>query len=476
MKNIAVSAGVALLGFAIGLVVIHRERAAMAPPGRRILYYVDPMHPAYKSDRPGTAPDCGMPLEPVYADSQAGSLPQKVALPTGSIHLSDQQQQLLGVRLASVEQEDSGSRDLHFLGRVAADEQRVYRINAAADGWVTELRENSAGSRVRQNQLLASYFSPDLLTAGQSYVVAMEYLRKNGAPDLNRFGRPEALANQLRNLGVPDVQLDEIAATLSPPRDIHIVSPIDGFIVSRSISPQQRFSRGTELYRIADLRRVWILADMSLNDQHTFRPGTPARITVRGFTRAVHARVSNTLPQFDPESGSLKLRLDAQNPDFQLRPDMLVDVIVPVTEPGGLTIPTDALLESGFRKTVFVNRGDGNFEPRVVEIGWQGAGRTQITRGLEPGEQVVAAGTFLLDSESRLKNASYVTATGAEDPQENAQAEDPMCGMKVDRKNAEAAGLVVSYNRQTYYFCSRTCKERFQSTREKMLAQGHLHD
>lgn len=479
MKKIAVSTGVVLLGLAIALVASHRESARNKPQGRRVLYYVDPMHPAYKSDRPGTAPDCGMALEPVYADSpETDSLAQTTAMLAGSIHLNEQQQQLVGVRLVSAEQEENGSRDAHLLGRVSADEQRVYRINAAVDGWLTELRENSAGSRVRHNQLLARYFSPDLLTAGQSYVVAMEYLRKNGTPDLNRFGRPESLANQLRNLGVPDVQLDEIAATQVPPRDIHIVSPIDGFILSRSISPQQRFSRGTELYRIADLRRVWILADIYPNEQNSFRPGMVARVTVRGNTTSVHAQISDILPQFDPASGSLKLRLEADNPEFVLRPDMFVDIILPVRVPRGLTVPTDTLLDSGVKKIVFVHRGGGNFEPRVVETGWQSAGRIQITSGLQAGEQVVAAGNFLLDSESRIKNVSYITVTTAEDSQENAQAEDPMCGMKVDRKPAETSGFVVTYNSQTYYFCSRGCKEQFERTHGKMLAadQSRSHD
>jgi Cu(I)/Ag(I) efflux system membrane fusion protein len=235
MKKSPFIAGSLLLICGTLLISFRYRNGEKAQAGRRILYYVDPMHPAYKSDRPGTAPDCGMALEPVYADSmEPGPAAEIAALPPGTVHLSEQQQQITGIRLARAEQAQNGFRELRLLGKVAADEQRVYRINAAADGWIVELWENSAGTRVRKNQRLATYFTPDLLTAGQSYVVAMDFLSKNGSADLSRFGRPEALANQLRNLGVPDVQLQEIAASHAAPQDIQIVSPVDGFILSRS--------------------------------------------------------------------------------------------------------------------------------------------------------------------------------------------------------------------------------------------------
>ena len=482
MKKYALMSGLLLLVCGTLLAGFHFKNGEKAQAGRRILYYVDPMHPSYKSDRPGVAPDCGMALEPVYADSiQPGSAAETPVLPPGTVHLNEQQQQITGICLVRAEQQQSGSREVRLLGRVAADEQLVYRINAAADGWILDLGENSAGSRVRKNQPLATYFTPDLLTAGQSYVVAMDYLNKNGSPDLNRFGRPEALANQLRNLGMPEVQLQEIAATRTPPQNIQIVSPVDGFILSRSISPQQRFSKGAELYRIADLSRIWILADVYGNEETSFRPGTLARVAARGQARTFTARVSNALPQFDSASGSLKLRLEAENPGFALRPDMLVDVTLFTRVPPGLTVPADALLDSGLKKTVFVDRGGGYFEPRAVETGWQLGDRVQIVRGLEAGEQVVSSGTFLLDSESRLKGAAALNGEHAfgEKSADGTQAKDPTCGMEVDRSRAEAAGHTAAYRGQKYYFCSRGCKEQFERAHEKLLALGernHRHD
>ncbi|HKW25683.1 MAG TPA: efflux RND transporter periplasmic adaptor subunit [Terriglobales bacterium] len=473
MKKYAVIAGL-LLVCATLLAGLHFRNGEKAQAGRRILYYVDPMHPSYKSDRPGVAPDCGMALEPVYADSTApATAVDSAVLPPGTVHLSEQQQQITGIRLARAEQADNALRELRLLGRVAADEQRVYRINAAADGWILDLGENSAGIRVRKNQRLGTYFTPDLLTAGQSYVVAMDYLSKNGSADLIRFGRPEALANQLRNLGMAEVQLQEVASSHTAPQNIQIVSPVDGFVLWRGISPQQRFSKGAELYRMADLSRIWILADVYGAEQTDLRPGTLARITVRGGSRIFPARVSNALPQFDPASGSLKLRLDAENPGFALRPDMFVDVILPASMPPGLTVPADALLDSGLKKTVFVDRGGGYFEPRAVETGWQVGDRVQIVRGLEAGEQVVSSGTFLLDSESRLKGAAALPEPASgEKPADETQVRDPICGMEVERARAKAAGYSATYRGQKYYFCSRGCKEQFERAHEKLLAAG----
>lgn len=475
MKKYVFISGLLLLVCGTLLAGFHSKNREKAQAGRRILYYVDPMHPSYKSDRPGVAPDCGMALQPIYADSIAPvAAIESAVLPPGTVHLSEQQQQITGIRLAPAEQDQSGFRKLRLLGRVAADEQRVYRINAAADGWILDLYENSGGTRVRKNHRLATYFTPDLLTAGQSYVVAMDYLNKNGSADLSRFGRPEALANQLRNLGMPEVQLQEIAASRAAPQNIQIVSPVDGFVLSRGISPQQRFSKGAELYRIADLSRIWVLADVYGAEQTNIRPGTLARITVRGEPRTFLARVSNALPQFDPASGSLKLRLEAENPGLALRPDMFVDVVLPASMPPGLTVPADSLLDSGLKKTVFVDRGGGYFEPRVVETGWQVGDRVQIVRGLQAGEQVVSSGTFLLDSESRLKGAAAAPGEPAsgEKSADETQAKDPICGMEVERSRAEAAGYTATYRGHKYYFCSHGCKEQFERAHEKLLALG----
>ena len=167
------------------------------------------------------------------------------------------------------------------------------------------------------------------------------------------------------------------------------------------MSPGLRIEKGSELYRIVDLRRVWILVDLYEKDIGRIRPGGTARVLLRQQQKVYQAKVSEVLPQFDAASRTLKLRLEADNPGYCLRPDMFVDVEFPVTFPSMLNIPAEAVLYSGLRKTVFVDRGNGLFEPREVETGRQFGGRVEIVKGLREGERIVSSGNFLIDSESR---------------------------------------------------------------------------
>jgi RND family efflux transporter MFP subunit len=213
-------------------------------------------------------------------------------------------------------------------------------------------------------------------------------------------------ADRLRNLGMSEAQVQEIYVTRKTPEGVYIVSPADGFIVERNINVGLRFDRNMEFYRIADLRHVWIVADLFETEAQNFHPGAVARITLPNLGRSFYARVSKILPQIDPSSRTLKLRLEADNGDFALRPDMYVEVDLPVATPPGLSVPADAVLDSGLSKRVYVDQGNGIFEPRQVDTGEPYGDRVQILRGLAEGEKVVASGTFLVDSESRLRLAA----------------------------------------------------------------------
>jgi RND family efflux transporter MFP subunit len=203
-----------------------------------------------------------------------------------------------------------------------------------------------------------------------------------------------------------EAQINDIGISRKAPEGIYIVSPQNGFIVSRNISPGFRFERNMEFYRIADLSHVWILADLFGSEAQYFHPGGVARVTLRDQKRSFSTRVSDILPQVDSSTGTLKLRLDADNERFALRPDMFVDVDLSVATPPGLSVPADAVIDSGMSKRVFVDRGNGIFEPRQVVTGERSGDRVQILTGLSEGEKVVASGTFLVDSESRLRFAA----------------------------------------------------------------------
>jgi Cu(I)/Ag(I) efflux system membrane fusion protein len=186
-------------------------------------------------------------------------------------------------------------------------------------------------------------------------------------------------------------------------QDIEVRSPVDGFVLKRSVSPGLRFDRGFEFYQIADLNHVWILADVYRDQQPFIRRGAPARITSAEASRALPATVSQSEPTFDEKTLTLKVRLEAANPNLALKPGMFVDVEFPIDLPSTLAVPADAIVDSGLHKTVFVDRGNGNFEPRLVETGSRIGDDIQVTKGLVAGERIVISGTFLVDSETRMK-------------------------------------------------------------------------
>jgi len=207
---------------------------------------------------------------------------------------------------------------------------------------------------------------------------------------------------QFENLGISKKQRDEMWRTRKMPETLQVVSPTDGFILARNASPGLKFERGMELFRIADLSRVWVIADVFPQDRGLVRPGTQAQV-VQDDGSALPATVTEVLPQFDAASRTLKVRVEVDNPDFVLRPDMFVDVQFVAPLPEALTVPLDAVIDAGLTKTVFVETAPGVFEPRKVQTGFRNGDRVQIVSGLSEGEKIATSGVFFLDSETRMK-------------------------------------------------------------------------
>jgi Cu(I)/Ag(I) efflux system membrane fusion protein len=384
---------------------------------KRVLYYVDPMHPAYRSNKPGIAPDCGMALEPVYEDEDPAA---KLQLPPGAVSISPEKQRLIGVHVVAVKK-SSGSRLIRTTGRVEADGNRVHRVMAGTEGWVQSVQSNPAGTVVKKNEFLATLYSREFRNAEQAYLGSLASLDRLKAShdqdDSARTGDASLRINeeQLRSLGMGEPQIKELAKTRQITRDITLTSPIEGVVLSRDISPGQRFEKGTEFYRIADLSRVWIIADVFGDEAQLFRPGAKVRVTARERAKTVYATVSDNPPLFDPASRTLKLRLEAENPGFLLRPDMFVDLEFSAQAPPGLSVPQEAVLDSGLQKIVYVETSEGVFEPRPVEIGAAFGNLVTITRGLTEGARVVSSGTFLIDSESRMRASALATSVVTRD-------------------------------------------------------------
>jgi membrane fusion protein, copper/silver efflux system len=341
------------------------------------------------------------------------------------------------------------------------------------------------GVAVKKDQKLATYYSPEFLAAASGFLAAVQGMSGAVGKDGARFtpNFPGALAKEgvrslpgytdrLRSLGMSDVQIKQVADSRQLPESIEVMAPADGFILARNITPGQHFERNMEFYRIADLSRVWVVAEVYEQEAPYLRPGGAAQIALRDEGRQWPARITDSLPQSEAGGGTVKLRLEVENSTFRLRPEMLVDVELPVRVPPAVTGPLGALVDSGAHARVYVERGEGVFEPRTVETGWRYGERVEIRHGVQPGERVVVAATFLVDSESRLKTPAAGPAPGrttekpAGMPQHVAAAKtakDPSCGMPVDTAKAAAAGNTVAAGGATYYFCSKECKQKFQN-------------
>ena len=260
------------------------------------------------------------------------------------------------------------------------------------------------------------------------------------------------------------LQIQEMIKTRKYMENVNIPAPGDGVILVRNVSQGQRFDKGTEMFRIADLSRVWVLVDVFERDAGLVQTDPPVRVNLSNQGKVFTATVSKALPQFDAVSRTLKLRLEADNPEFALKPDMFVDVEFPASLPETLVVPADAVLDAGLRKAVFVDLGNGFFEPRSVETGRRLGDQMQILGGLTAGEKIVVSGNFLLDSESRMKLA----AAGMH----GATPKDPVCGMTVGEQKARAAKRTSDYQGKTYYFCADGCREEFAANPGKFLKEA----
>jgi Cu(I)/Ag(I) efflux system membrane fusion protein len=423
-----------------------RPSAARGTSHGEVLYYVDPMHPSYRSERPGKAPDCGMDLEPVYAGVNRI---EPAAVKPGSIRLTPDQEQTAGLQTETAEAAPT-ARAIHTVGRVAPDEALTYRVSAGVDGWVRRVFTDRTGTQVKGGERLAAFYSKDISAPQQAYVYALEsYQRLKQTP--SPPADPLALATQqlatardnLQFLGMGEAQIEELGRTRSEVFDVDLTAPADGQILERHVAVGQRFMKGELLYRIADLKHVWVLAVVHPGDAAWQGVTGRARIRMEGLA-PLKAEVAAVPPQFDEQGRTGTIRLQVDNPSRSLVPGMIVNVDLDVPARSAITVHADAVIDSGTAKRVFLALGDGQYELREVETGWQEGDRVEIRAGLKVGERVVTAGAFLLDSESRMKSPP-------------AKVTDAECGMKIDRANARR----MDSKGATYYFCSEACERKF---------------
>jgi RND family efflux transporter MFP subunit len=406
MKRLAIVFSLALLGaagFAGGVLYSRRSSPLPLAEARKILYYVDPMHPSYTSDKPGIAPDCGMKLEPVYA----GGPPEAGA---AAVQVSPDRQQLIGVSFATAEI-SSAAETLRAVGKVAMDETRVTRVHPRIEGWISEVNAGFIGQPVQKGDALLTLYSPEMAATEQEFLLALrarDELHASHEHDTasNSERLIDASRRRLERWNMSAAQIEELERTRTPLKSISIYAPASGVVIARNAFPNQKVGPETELYALADLTHVWIMADIFEIDLPKIRQGQAAWVTLANAAGGGFAgRVDYIQPQADPATRTVKVRINASNDDLRLKPDMFVNVDFRSGGAARVTVPADAVVNTGLRQTVFVDQGDGRLEPRAVEIGDRIDDRIQILRGLRAGERVVASGAFLVDSEAQLKGA-----------------------------------------------------------------------
>ena len=429
--------------------------AAAATPDRKILYYKDPMgkpeySPAPKKD------SMGMDYIPVYEDQEEKSAPPRsqsaaalggkgrtlyyrnpMGLPdtspvpkkdsmgmdyipvyeneaaddSSAVKISLSKVQKLGVQTEPV-QRRTLTRAVRAVGTVQADERRLFIVNTKFDGWIEKLHVNATGQAVRRGEPLMEVYAPELVVVQQEYLLAWRSLQDvSGATREIRASASQladAALQRLRNWDISDDQIRRLQREGKITRTLMLTSPADGVVLEKMAVAGMRFMAGDPLYRIADLSTVWLIADVYEQDLGAVQVGQNAKIAVNAYPGATFGgKVDFVYPTVMRDTRTGKVRIVIENADGRLKTDMYANVEFGTSAGGGevLAVPSTAVIDSGARQVVLVERGAGTYEPREVKLGARADDFYEVRKGVTEGERVVVSANFLIDAESNLKAA-----------------------------------------------------------------------
>jgi Cu(I)/Ag(I) efflux system membrane fusion protein len=368
----------------------------------RILYYRNPM------GLPDTSPvprkdSMGMDYIPVYED--------EANQPPGTVIVSPERVQMLGVR-TEVATERAMTRSIRAVGTVAVDESRLAVVAPRFEGWIQRLLVNQTGQLVRRGQPLFEVYSPELAAAEQEFVIARQaegaMVHADPAARRSNAGIAAAALTRLRNFDLPDTEVARLRRTGAVSRTLTLASPMDGVVLEKAALQGMRFAPGETLYRIVDLSSVWLLADVFEQDLGLVGPGQEASITMTAYPdRRFTGTVTFVYPTLNATTRTGRVRIEISNPEQLLRPEMYatVEIAAPLGAAPVVAVPDSAVLDSGTRQAVLVERAPGRYEPRAVVVGRRANGQVEIRSGVAAGEKVVAGANFLIDAESNLRAA-----------------------------------------------------------------------
>jgi membrane fusion protein, copper/silver efflux system len=458
--------GLAVSGLLAGCGKTPAAKGGQEKEGKKILYWVDPMHPSYKSDKPGKAPDCGMDLVPVYEEkgpsssnaTSASSDGRKVlywydpmkpevhfdrpgkspfmdmelvpkyadevapqggpAGPGTTVELSPETVSAAGVMTAAVKSSPL-QRAIRAVGTLGVDETKLVHIAARVAGRLDRLYLNFTGESVRRGAPIYAIYSPDLVSSSREYALALENLaRARAGGDAGYVESAESLVTAARARlslwGLDRDQLDRIARTRQAEIDLIVRSPITGTVLEKKVVQGQYVTEGQDLYLLADLSNLWLSARIYEHELGGVKVGQQAVAAFSAFPgRQFHGRIRFIDPVLDPATRTVGVRIELPNRGGLLKPGMFANAELQVDLGRRLAIPQSAVLDTGVRQVVYVRLGPNRFAGREVRLGQTAGDLVEVVAGLAEGEQVVTSASFLIDSQSQLATGQSIQWGGA---------------------------------------------------------------
>jgi Cu(I)/Ag(I) efflux system membrane fusion protein len=365
-------------------------------PKKKVMYR-STMSPNEVSDKPGKD-SMGMDMVPFDVE-ESGAVTEVGG--RIQVKISSERQQLIGIKTAAVK-----AQPIHKLikavGRVDYAEPNISIVNLKFDGWVEKLFVNSTGRAVRKGEALFDIYSPELVSAQQEYLIAL----KAGATLGDASTLLKSAREKLRLWDVTDSQVDELGQTGHFKKTVAVYAPGSGIVIEKNVLQGQKIMAGENLFKIADLSRVWILGEIYEYELPFIKTGQEAKISLSYDPgEAFTGKIIYIYPYLKPETRTNQVRIEVANPELKLKPEMFANLEIHVDYGTRLTVPVDAVLDAGESKIVFVAEGDGYFEPREVRLGVRGEDTFEVLDGVSEGENIVTSANFLVDSESSLKAA-----------------------------------------------------------------------
>jgi len=364
----------------------------------------------WKSSKPTQSSTSAMEHPPMEGFT-INTPPEGSAPPLTPVELSPERMQSIGVRTGKIEYKTINS-DIRATGSVDVDERRVAYVQTRYPGWVKDVLVNATYEFVKKGQALFTIYSPELVASEQEYLLARTNAQRVGQSSIEGVSSSadslmRAARDRLLQWSISDSDISKLEASGKPLTDFTFASPVSGYVTERMVLPNAYVQPEMRLYTIADLASVWVNAQVFQEDAGKLKPGDPAEVTVDAYpNRTFRARVEQVLPQVDPATRTLRVRLTMANPNLLLKPGMFVNVRLRASLGRQLFVPAAAVLQGGSRQVVFVSRRQGSFEPHEVQLGTRTDDGFVVLKGLQAGDTVATSANFLIDSESQLQAAA----------------------------------------------------------------------